>query len=236
MVFSNYYFGCEIELVEPIKNSQSIEQIIKYFKPQHVRDRCWETSSSNIMRELGYRHSYPSLKNMTLNKVGKLFRSAWGTGPTLLIHNLSRIMRNEKWDYQCKEIFAPESNIERLKSIIEDDSKSYPMISFGPKYLVEIRKCGNNLRKLDHVGIVLKIKDNEVSIFDPFQFASHSSQDLMDCMQLLNTTIFIKYWVEANIQSQWIMWIEQKEKIDIERALVKILPKKTKLEDFNARG
>ncbi|HEC77503.1 MAG TPA: hypothetical protein ENI33_09685 [Thermoplasmatales archaeon] len=177
-------------------------------------DMCYTTSIKFILDELSNRHNISRLK-LSLRRINRLCQYRLGHGPVLeiVVDALNSVL--EKIGYIADEREGKE-NLKLLREKIIDENASFPIVSFGPPYLADLKGEDVKYNVLgsppwDHVIVPIGFND-KIKIFDPMEKILLKSTKINFVPNALSKPIFIHYWQTAN-PPYWITWIEKKTEV-----------------------
>lgn len=194
----------------PSKSAKSTRSASKYFRHQPQPDMCETTSVKIILDELSARHSRPKLKVSvkTLNKY-YCYRRGSGTSSAIGLDELDNHVNNE--GYRVRVEYGSGSRMELLKTIIESDDCSFPIIAVNPEYFEEqnLRYHTSGETEMEHVLVVLGVNEG-VQFFDPYESFMTKSTHVDEVCNNLSKPTLLRLW-DNTVQPRWMVWIERVE-------------------------
>lgn len=103
---------------------------------------CETVSTKSVLDALAVGHRNPNIK-LALSKINEFYSYRRGTGvdSDLGISNLKDLLRRRGYRVQAR--FGNDSDLELLKTTVESDDCSFPIISVSPTYPIR-RKHSNS--------------------------------------------------------------------------------------------
>jgi len=175
---------------------------------------------------VSFAKKYPKCPNPSVHVINKTIGSFHGFPkvPSMVTPTMNEKILKKK-GFEMKE----ESNMsfEKLKNLIEDKNKSYPIVSVSPEYFDEMeRKFGRKKlgyytqgkSTIDHTIIILDIEEEEITFFDPYTPFFHRKEKNVPERAIfkLPKALFLDLWSEAKRSYRWAMWIERMSQKRIE--------------------
>jgi len=189
-------------------DDEEFELLTSKWQVQHLKDTCWPTCLKNIFDELASRTGSPELK-IKMSKMDDLcgYVRSQGCAIGTVTPSVNDHLAAKRSSYRVFEKADRGNTLEMLKSIIDDEVASYPIIGVSPEYHAE-QPVNIEGMILDHVLVVVAIDDGMVWFHDPYKpFAGHTGGAVRFKNSLPDVRM-LKYWDEGK-ETRWAMWVQR---------------------------
>ena len=185
---------------------------ISAFHAQIFEDQCYPAGVKNIVDRLAERKDIDGM-SMSLSEVNEIcgYKRGLQCEEDLIPPRLTDALHD--FGYEAVEMTAPEMDIEQLRSVIEDEDTSLPLVELDPQYfeLVSERIDGYHVqpspeRELAHVVIPFKINSEEVLYYDPYEKYHEKQPGVEDVPYRWPLVSFYELW-SGDYEERWTLWL-----------------------------
>ncbi len=184
------------------------ELLTSKWQVQHLKDTCWPTCLKNIFDDLATRTGSPELR-IKMSTMHELCGYVKGVGCAIgtVTPSINSHLAKKRSPFRVFEKADRGNTLQMLKSIIEDEAASYPIVGVSPEYHTQ-QPVNLEGMILDHVLVVVAIEDGMVWFHDPYKpFAGHMSRAISFKNSLPDVRM-LKYWDEGK-ETRWVMWVQR---------------------------
>lgn len=185
------------------------------FHAQHFEDQCYPAAVKNIVDRLADRKGKNGM-SMSLSDVNEVcgYKRGLQCEEDLIPERLT----NELTDYGYETVVetAPEMDLDKLDSIIEDDSTSLPIVELDPAYFDEVAERVDGYhpqpaveRELAHVVIPYKVNSEEILYYDPYETYHKKQPGVDDAPYRWPLMNFVELW-SGDYEERWTLWLARR--------------------------
>ena len=195
------------------------------FHAQHFEDQCYPAAIKNIVDRLAKRKDKNGMK-MSLSDVNEIcgYKRGLQCEEDLIPERLTNELHD--YGYETRQKTAPEMDLDKLESVIQDEDTSLPIVELDPEYFehVEERVDGYRMqhtveRELAHVVIPYKVNSEEILYYDPYEKFHEKQPGVEDAPYRWPLMDFVELW-SGDYEERWTLWLARRgyELTDIEDA------------------
>ena len=188
---------------------ETFQSKVDDFQPQVHPDQCLPTALKNVLDEMAERHG--GKQPLSLSDLDDLCE--YERGLASVARNIHARLNPEIEDMGVEVKTARGVNIEDLDAIINDDSRSLPVVELHQNYFDSIEnydpRSGSNGYQWFHVVIPFAVNDETILFYDPFcQILLRSSRIDTPPTERPQRQFF-EWWTTSS--GRWTLWIERKD-------------------------
>lgn len=193
-------------------DEDSFQAEISDFHAQHFEDQCYPAAVKNIVDRLADRKDLHGM-SMSLSEVNDIcgYKRGLQCEEDLIPPRLTDAVTD--FGYEAVVKTAPQMDLEELKSVIQDDGTSLPIVELDPSYFERVSQVvdGYNAqpspeRELAHVVIPYQVNSEEVLYYDPYETYHEKKPGVEDAPYRWPLMDFYELWSE-DYEERWTLWL-----------------------------
>ena len=188
---------------------ETFQATVDDFQPQHHPDQCLPTALKNILDEMAERHGGTSPLSLSdLDDICEYER-----GFASVTQNIHARLNPEIAESGVEVKTARGLNIEDLNAIINDQSRSLPVVELHQDYFDSIDdydpRAGSNGYQWFHVVIPFAVNDETILFYDPYSQILLKSSRIDTPPTERKQRRFFEWWTSSS--GRWTLWVERKD-------------------------
>jgi len=194
---------------------ETFQAEIGNFHAQHFEDQCYPAAVKNIVDRLADRKDKKGM-SLSLSEVNEVcgYKRGLQCEEDLIPERLT----NELTEYGYETVVetAPEMDLNKLDSIIEDESTSLPIVELDPQYFDEVAERVDGYhtqpaveRELAHVVIPYKVNSEEILYYDPYETYHEKQPGVDDAPYRWPLMNFVELW-SGDYEERWTLWLARR--------------------------
>lgn len=188
---------------------ETFQSKVDDFQPQIHPDQCLPTALKNILDEMAERHS--GKQPLSLSDLDDICE--YERGFASVTQNIHARLNPEIEDSGVEVKTARGLNVDDLDAIIEDQSRSLPIVELHEDYFESIEdydpRGGSNGYQWFHVVIPFSVNDEDILFYDPYSEILLRSSRIDTPPTERSQKQFYEWWTAAS--GRWTLWVEQKD-------------------------